>query len=403
MTCAKSRISLTAALLLASAVLLSGCAPAVEAVKEKPAVKTMELKKSSLTVTVDYPSKLLSSEEINVSAKIPGRVAEVFFDVGDEVKAGDILFTLEAEDSKSQLRQTEAALSGTKENVKQQLLEAEKGLNQAKLQYDNAKSLYEKTKALYEQGGASKQELDNLETSYENSKLNMETAQKNLEIIKGSGSGGLATAQTNQAQSAVDAAAALVENSVIRSPIGGKVSVCNVKAGELTSSGMLAYTVVNFTSMTAEINVPDEVQQRLSKGQVLKLKVGVSEEKTLDGVIDTIAPAADSRTGFYTVKLRMDNKDGACKPGMFAKAIVPSGSREGVFTVPGGAVVSENGIEYLYLVSDGSVVKKIIKTGVSTEQAVEVQGDLKEGDSIILEGQSFLDEGEKVNVVQGGI
>jgi HlyD family secretion protein len=389
--------------LISLSILLSGCGAATETAKEKTKVNVMELKKSSLTVTVEYPSRLLPSEEINVSAKIPGRVSKVFFDVGDEVKKDDILFTLEAEDSKSQLRQTEAALSGTKENIRRQQLEAETGLSQAKLQYDNIKSLYEKTKALYEQGGASRQELDDLETSFENAKLNLETAQKNLDILQGGGSGGLASAQTNQAQSAVDAAAALVENSVIRSPIDGRVSVCNVKAGELTSSGMLSYTIINSNNLTAEINVPDEVRANLSKGQVLKLKVGVSEERLFDGVVDTIGLASDSRTGFYTVKLLLDNRDGACMPGMFAKVVVPKENREGIFTVPGGAVVSENGIEYLYTVSEGTVVKKIIKTGISTEKAVEVEGDLKEGDSVILEGQSFLDEGEEVDVTQGGI
>lgn len=397
----KSGASLTTAVIMSLSIVLSGCGAATEAVREKPAVSVMELKKTTLSVTVDYPTKLLPSEQVNVSSKIPGRVAKVYFDIGDEVKKGDILFTLESEDSKSQLRQSEAALSGTRENIKQQQLEAETGVNQAQLQYDNVKSLYEKSRILYEQGATSKQELDNLETSYENAKLNLETAEKNLEILKGKDSNGLASAQTNQAQSAVDAAEAQVENSVIRSPIDGKVSACSVKVGELTSSGVLAYTIINSINMVAEINVPDGVQKNLSKGQTLNLKIGVSEEQLLGGVVDTIGLSADSGTGFYTIKLRLENKDGVYRPGMFAKAIVPGESREGIFTVPGGAVVSENGIEYLYMVSEGSVVKSVINTGISTVKAVEVTGDLKEGDKVILEGQSFLDEGEKVDVVQG--
>lgn len=398
----KSAFFPAVSILLSLCTLLAGCGNVAVTVKEKPTVNVVELKKSSLSVTVDYPSRLRPSEEINVSSKIPGRVSKVFFGIGDEVKKGDVLFTLEAQDSQSQLRQAEAALSGTKENIRQQQLQAETSLNQAKLQYDNIKSLYENTKDLYEVGATSKQEMDNMETSYKNSELNLKTAEKNLEIIKGSGSGGLSTAQADQAQSAVDASAVQVDNSIIRSPIDGKVSACGVKEGELTSGGMLAYTIINSNDMTAEINVTDEVQTRLSKGQSVKMKVGISDEKLLDGVVDTIGLSADSRTGFYTVKILLNNKDGVCKPGMFAKAAIPSENKEGIFTVPGGAIVSENGIEFLYLVSEGNVVKKIIKTGISTDKAVEVEGDLKEGDKIILDGQSFLDEGEKVDVVQGG-
>jgi multidrug efflux pump subunit AcrA (membrane-fusion protein) len=402
MSLIKNRACLAAAFLASFCILLAGCGAKTEVVKEKPTVKVEELKKTSMTVTVDYPTKLVPSEDVTVSPEIPGKVSKVFFDVGDEVKKGDILFTLEAEDSKSQLRQTQAALTGTRENVKQQLVEAEAGVQQAKLQYDNIKTLYENGKALYEQGATSKQELDNLETSFKNAKVNLETAQKNLEILKGTDNGGLAAAQTSQAQSAVDAAEALVNNSTIRSPIDGKVSVCGVTAGELASAGMPAFTIINSGELTAEFTVPEEVRKNLSKGQSLELKVGVSGEQELDGVIDTIGLAADSKTGFYTVKLKVGNGAGACSPGSFARVVVPGESREGIFTVPGGAVVSENGIEYLYLVSGGVVEKRIIKTGIASEKAVEVEGELKEGDKVILEGQSFLDEGESVNLMQGG-
>ncbi len=394
--------ALAAAVLLLWSIFLTGCGARNEVKKEVPAVSVMALKKSSLTVTVDYPSRLLPRDDIDVSAKIPGRVAEVNFKVGSEVKKGDILFTLEAEDSKSQLRQTEAALSGTKENIKQQLLNAETALDQAQLRYDDVKSNYGKIKALYKQGAASRQQMDDIETSFKNAGVSLEAAKRNLEILKGSGSGGLAAAQANQAQSAVDAAAVLVENSVIRSPIDGKVSACNVKAGELTSSAVAAYTIIDSSQLTAEIGVPAEVQAVLEAGQTITVEAGISDRPVLYGKIDTISPAADARTGFYTVKLLLDNRDGAVTPGIFAKAVIPVITKENVFTVPGGAIISENGIEYLFVVQDGTVVKKIVTTGASNDTVTEIQGDLKEGDRIILEGQSFLNEGEKVEAAEKG-
>ena len=390
-------------ILLSCGMLLTGCGAAVdEAVKEIPAVKVMELKKASLTVTVDYPSRLLPSQDIDIAAKIPGRVSNVYFSIGSAVKKGDILFTLEAEDSKSQLQQSEAALSGTTESIRQQLLQAETNLSQAQLRYDDAKDAYEKAETLYMQGAVSKQQRDDSETALKNATVNLEAAKDNLNILTGNGQGkGLAAAQASQARSAVNAASVQVENSVIRSPIDGEVSACNVKAGELTSSAMTAYTVINSGDLTAEINVPAEVQAVLKPGMALKLKAGISEEKELDGVVSTISPAADSKTGFYNVKITLQNKDGAVKPGSFARVVVPVLSKNGIFTVPGGAIVAENGIEYLFEVRDGTVVKKIVQTGVSTETATEVQGELNEGDRIILEGQNFLSEGEKVEAVGG--
>ena len=399
----KCKAALTVLILLLFSVLAAGCGESKEAVKEATAVKVMELGKSSLTVTVDYPSKLLPSRDIDVSAKIPGKVSNAYFKVGSKVKKGDILFTLEAEESNSQLTQSEAALSGTRENIKQQLLAAETGLEQAQLRYNELKSDYEKTGKLYEQGAVSKHEKDNVETLYKNAVVSLESAKENLKIIKGTDSGGgLATAQANQAQSAVDAASIQVGNSVVRSPIDGMVSVCNVKAGELTSSVINAYTIINSDNITAEINVPGEVQSVLSAGQTIKLEIGVPGKNGFDGTIDTISPAADTRTGFYNVKIILENRAETIKPGMFAKAIIPAVTKNNIFTVPGGAIVSENGIEFVYLVQDGIVVKKIVRTGASTESVTEIEGDLKEGDRIILEGQSFLSEGEKVEAINGG-
>ncbi len=397
----KIKAILAAAMLLAAIIPMSGCGKQTETVKDVPVVKVMELKKSSLTVNVDYPAKLLPSKEINVSAKIPGKVAEVYYNVGSKVKKGDILFALESKESNSQLNQSKAALSSTKETVKRQLLDAQTALDQAQLQYDNAKSSYEKTEALYQQGAASKQTRDDVENLYKNASVSLEAAKKNLEILKGSGSGGLASAQTNQAQSVVDSASIQVENSIIRAPIDGIVSNCGVKAGEMTSSALNAFTVINSDELSAEIHVPGEVQSVLSVGQVLKFKIGVEGQLEQDGTVDEISPAADPRTGFYTVKVIVKNSGGNIRPGIFAKAVIPAKSREDVVTVPGGAIVSENGVEFVYLVQEGVVARKIVEIGVSTDTATEISGDLKEGDKIILEGQSFLSEGEKVETAEG--
>lgn len=389
---------LTASIIMAFLIFTTGCGEQSEIAKEIPLVKVMELSKTSLTVTVDYPARLLPFQDINVSAKIPGKVSNVYFSVGSKVKKGDILFALESTESNSQLNQSKAALTSTKEEIKRQLLDAETGLEQAQLQYDNAKDAYEKTEDLYRQGAASKQDRDNTENLYKNAAVNLDAAKKNLEIIKGSGSGGLATAQANQAQAAVDAASVQVDNSIVRSPIDGIVSVCNVKEGEMTSSAINAFTIINSDDLSAEINVPGEVQSLLSAGQTLKVKIGVDGEKELDGTVDSVSPAADARTGFYNVKILLKNSDGAIKPGTFAKAVVPTINRKDVLAVPGGAIVSENGIEFVYLVQEDAVVKKIVQIGASTDTATEISGDLKEGDKVILEGQSFLSEGEKVEV-----
>ena len=73
--------------------------------------------------------------------------------------------------------------------------------------------------------------------------------------------------------------------------------------------------------------------------------------------------------------------------------------RDDVVTIPAQAVFTENGVQYVYLVKDDKVVKTQIKIGLSNDTKVEVTQGLKENDSLIIEGQSFLSDGEKIKVL----
>src|SRR5208283_4855858 len=112
----------------------------------------------------------------------------------------------------------------------------------------------------------------------------------------------------------------------------------------------------------------------------------------------TVSPAADPRTQGYSVKVRITAPGDAVRPGMLARVSFPVDSRSGIVVVPNQALVSDSGVQNVYVVEDGVVKKLAVQTGISDEAVTEVTAGLAEGALVITEGQSFLNEGEKVTI-----
>ena len=85
---------------------------------------------------------------------------------------------------------------------------------------------------------------------------------------------------------------------------------------------------------------------------------------------------------------------------MFAKIKMVVENKNGVIAVPNQALISENGLQYAYIVKENKIKKTPVKIGISNDEVTEVVQGIIEGDSLIPEGQSFLTEGEKVNIVK---
>jgi HlyD family secretion protein len=216
-------------------------------------------------------------------------------------------------------------------------------------------------------------------------------------------SGSSLSSQLIRAQATADLAESQLSNSVVVSPLTGVVASRAVDPGELVAPGNPAFVVIDVSSVTAEASVDEG---SVDEGMVQKIRPGervpVSAESAgaepLTGIVDTVSPAADPRTQGYTVKIRIDNPGEALRPGMLARVSFPVESRTSVLSVPNQALVTDGGVQYLYVVEDGLVQKAAVQTGISDEAVTEITSGIAEGAMVITEGQSFLNEGERVTI-----
>lgn len=383
-------------------------------VNSEPAIKAVTAvaaQNSSIEIEVEYPGMIKPVEEVMVSSKISGKVADVKVSIGQHVNKGDVLFTLESEEARAQYEQSQAALTSAKANydltagssLSQKITQAETALQTADVQYRDAKDAYDKTKVLFDEGVVAKQELDNAKSRFDIAAIQLNNAKDNLNLLKnkvGPESIKVASGQVSQAKASVSLASTQLQNSTVTSPISGVVSSRNIESGELVSGGVPAFVIINLNDLVTEISVTDKVASKLQKGQKISVKVSSIEGRVFDGVIETVSPSADSRTQLYNIKVKIQNPDSSIKAGMFARILIPQERKDNAVVVPNSAITVENGMQYVYTVDNNIVEKKTVTIGLSNKSITEITSGIKAGELIITEGQSFLADGEKVSITK---
>lgn len=383
----------------------------VEIMPDVKNVKTQKITTGTISTSVEYASNLKPEKEVVVLPKTGGKVATVDVNVGDKVNVGQTLFTLDTSDYAAQLEQAKAGVSAASANLEktsdsgftQQLLQAEQLVGKLQIQYNTEKDNYDRTQTLYSSGAVSKKDLDDAKSQYDAITIDLKNAQDSLELLK-SKSGPEATkaaeASVEQAQAGVDIIQNQIDNATITAPITGVVSEKAVEVGELASSQSGSVTVIDDSSLTAEINIPDKMLDKIQVGLSVPVTINALPDAKIVGVIENISPNTSSKNNFYVVKVKIDNSNDDIKAGMFAKISLPAEKKDNILMVPNEAIKMENGVNYLYTVDSGNVKKISVETGISNEKFTEVTGEVQEGLDVITEGQNLLNDGEKVNLVQ---
>lgn len=400
-------------MLVSLVVILSvmGCNKKDELKKENiKNVKTDEVRESSIIIEDQFAGKITALDYSGVVPKIPGIVSQLYVDIGERVNKGDLLFELDSTDYAAQLRQAETVVEFAKtglnraqgSNLSQLQIQYKSIVEQAKISYDDAKTNYTKIKSLYDNGAISKNELDTADIRVKASKEQLDSSTQNLELLKsGIGPDSVEGAQTqlNQAVAAVELVKTQMNNLKVYSPIAGVISKKSINVGESVSGGEVAIEVSNVDNLAIDLSIPQKLINKISVGQKITMSIDSLKNQIIQGEVRNIDPVASDNSYNYNVKLKLLSNNSEIKPGMFCRAKLPVDQKDKVVTVPNTAVISENGIQFVYMISGGKINKKSVSIGLSNDKITEILAGLNIGDKIIFEGQSFLNDGEKVNVV----
>ncbi|MBR5268996.1 MAG: efflux RND transporter periplasmic adaptor subunit [Anaerotignum sp.] len=330
-----------------------------KAEEEKTArsVEIMTVGKGEIASEFAYTGKVAASREVSIVPTIPGKVTNFNFDVGDKVTKGAVLFNIDTIDLNNNLRSAEA------------------GYNVAKLARDNAKNTYENNKLLFDEEIISQMEFDQIKYAYEAAEAQLASVQVQLDTLKKS-----------------------ISDCAVTSPLTGVVATRSVEIGGFASQAMPSYTVMDLSVVKVEVGVSEQVLNSIHVGDKVDVLITAVSELPLEGVVSTVAPAA-GQTGMYAVKIELDNAEGMIKAGMMAEVNFTAESAEDTIVLPRNAVITKDDETYVYVVENSTAKKVPVELGIETGEVIEITAGLKDGDQVVTKGQTYISDGEEVNVM----
>lgn len=327
-------------------VLAAGCGNSNTKTAEQPAsveetIPTVAVEQVSVREVPQeetYTSTIQAYVKNNIAPQTAGRISRILVDVGDFVKAGQVV---------AEMDQTQLA--------------------QAELQMKNNEVEYNRLKELYEVGGLSKSDLDAIEMAYNVSK----TQYNNLK-----------------------------ENATLISPINGVITARNYDAGDMYAMSAPIYTVEQIVPVKLLVGISETDYSKVKKGDSVTITADALPGKTFYGKIRKIYPTVDPATRTFTVEVVVDNNYSTLRPGMFARATVQFGKNNSV-VIPDVAVVKQQGSgeRFVYILNeDGTVTYQKVTLGRRMGTEYEVLEGVADGAKVVTGGQIRLKDGIKVTV-----
>lgn len=411
----KTAAFITAVVLTVS---LSGCgkdkkASAPSADTTAINVSVYKAEKTSIEDTVTYTGEIKASESTVVSSKVSGIAKAVYGEVGDYVQEGEALVQIDDTDYRNQYNQVKASYESalaqyntiTNGTAQQTKLQLEAALNSAKLEYNNAKINLDNQKVLYENGAISKVSYDAAVTRYESAQINLNTAQSNYDLTVGvvlSENKATAQAALNSASAALQSAKTALENTVVRAPISGYISNRVANKGQMVAQGTEVVSIKSTQVVDAQINLTEAVIPLVQVGTKAIVNVKSAGVENIEGVVTTLSPVKDSRTGMYVVRVSIDNYDGLLKDGMFADITLTLSDNPDALVIPAEAVLEdEDGNKYVYIAEKNTAKRIDVKVGIITDEYAEIASGLDAGDKVITSGKEYLsDKNNKIKIVK---
>lgn len=332
---------LLAALSIVLATLLASCKGA-----EKPqasvrtlAVKATVVHRSDRDIVKTYTGSLEGEKQAVVYAKLPEAVKTIHVREGQSVDPDQILVTLDKSGSSTRYDESYSV-------------------------FKNAEKNFQKMESLFKQGAVSESQRDAAKTSYEVSKANYEAVSRLVEV---------------------------------RTPIGGIVTSIKVSVGDLVQVGQQLAMVATTDRLRVKFGINSEDVSFFKSDAPIKVYSEALAD-TAQGKITNIAISADPTTRTFQAEALIDNPAHAFKPGMFIRISAITSHLVGVIVVPRASVVMLDNKPALFTASGGLAHKKAVTLGADLDGTIVIQSGLEEGDTLVTLGQTYLDDGSKINV-----
>ncbi len=404
-------------------------------------VRILSPEEGTIIPTVEVSGSIIPRNKVEILSKVAGRVLSVYKEEGNPVRPGDILIQLERDEIAAQFDQARANLLTAQARLSQartgqsfgetqistsilQALEgkrqAENSAKAAKADFENNERQIERMRKLFEKGAIASQQMESAQLAYDISRNKYDSAmaqQKQAEeaynLAKASMAQNtirqddvkLAGAGLEQARAALTLARIRLENTSIRTPIGGVITLRDVEPGDIISSseggrGNVLMIVTDNRLVRLEGEVGEEEVRDVSTGQRATVTADALPGAKFSGKVETVIASADPRSRSFRIKIRVDNPGAVLKSGMFARATLYKSPLRGII-LPRHLVLAQNGESAVIVLEGDKARRRPVQVGWGDEEKILITSGLSTTDRVVSSGHESLQDGDKVEVEKG--
>ena len=359
-----------------------------ESVAALPVVNVSRVTRSGVNSQLVLPGNIQAVTEAPILARATGYIRKRYVDIGDRVKAGQVVAEVEAPELDQQILQANAAIDQVKSNVQQ----AEAAIQQGRANENLARLTAGRMANLLGRGVISKQDNDNAQAQYAAQQANVEALGKAAAAMRSS----VAAAEANLAR-----LNQIKTYQTVRAPFDGVITLRNVDTGALVNEGStLLFRVAQTGTLRTYINLPQTDAESVKPGQRAIISIAEIAGRKFEGVVTRTSNALDPATRTLLTEVQVQNADGRLMPGMFAQVDLTVPRRYPPLLIPGDTlVVRSDGPQVAVVQADGTVNFTRVQLGRDFGDRLEVLSGLHEGQRLAVNPSDEVREGVKVNPV----
>jgi RND family efflux transporter MFP subunit len=360
-------------------------------------VETVLVLKNSVRRSVDVVGTLAAVDQVTISSEAEGTVRAILADLGDRVKAGQVLIQLDNEKQHYTYEQQQAALARALAQYgapdPQHLPEIEKtpDVQKAKADLVQANQGFARAEELFSRTLISQQTHDDAKTAVQSKQASYDSALQGARNLR---------ASIQASEATMKLAGRQLRDTEIRAAFDGYVEKRLVNLGELVKTQMPVMAIVRLDPLKVTAELPERMAPWISDGRPVELHVDAYRDRTFTGKVTRISPVVNAATRAFPFEAVVPNRDAALKPGTFARVHVESGKVDDVLTLPFAALQYRYGVNRVFVVKGDRLALRELQVGERLGDRIEIASGVKEGEQVAVTDVDTLADGTIVAVTK---
>ena len=293
-----------------------------------------------------------------VSYAFPARIAKIHVGIGDWVKPGQVLFTIQSEE----------------------VGKAKTDYYMAVADRELAETNLEREKRLFERGVGAQKNLLTSQSELKVADTILEAAEKRLHVLGFSEEEVKNIAETHQISPMIQ----------LFAPIGGKVTEQNALLGEMIDQSSELMTIMDPTILWVDAEIYERDIAKIKVGQKVNVLVPAYPGVNFTGKLSYISDELDNETRTVKVRTEVENRDFKLKPGMFANIDILLSNQSKALVVPFEAVLDDHDEQIVFVEVDGEYIPRVVEVGARQNGFFEILDGIEEGDRVVTTGNFQL-------------